>query len=452
MAEVKRQRSLDESFIGLIFGIFSGLVSGLFVRIIFDGNGRKSIILSVGLFGIVFGLLFNLKRFEVNFQYPMFFMTSFLMVYLRLFYVFPQFIKYRYFRSNQNSFLGFYESPVYFDEMIIFPLPYLKEWLLGLIRIDREKGLDEIFFIIEERPYQKKGALNALIYIIDGDLQKIDSIKGLSSADKILSDFPEQYSDSSLSIYSIRQYIGEISDLAQDYVFRKTHTGKEQALSDLNKRMSTFKTTMHLAVRPIDQIFGQLSIGWLKIIENEQEKLNQQFFFNTLPNPYVAGNPLQQRDESLFVGRSDILLAIEQFILNTDQRPSLLLYGRRRTGKSSTLLNLPRARFEPVYIDCQDAKWHESDQAFCYNLAHDIFKMLYQSDTVKGLNQPQIEQYEKNAFTQLDQFLNQAQKIAEQRGKRILLAFDEYEELENSIINGDISEKVLGSVDVLRAV
>lgn len=236
------------------------------------------------------------------------------------------------------------------------------------------------------------------------------------------------------------------ANLIQDYQTRQTRVGQLKVLAELHKSMAAFQAMMKSTSAPVGTTFEPLAVQWLKMIEDEQEKLHQQSTHNELPNPYIAGNPLEVRDQQLFVGRSDILLAIEQFILNAEQRPSLLLYGRRRTGKSSTLLNLPRSRFEPVYIDCQDAKWHESDQAFCYNLAHDLFNVLYQSDSVRGLRQPQIEQFDKNAFTQLDQFLTQAQKIADQRGKRILLAFDEYEELENSIINGDISEKVLGKL------
>ncbi|WP_139282224.1 AAA family ATPase [Thiothrix caldifontis] len=262
----------------------------------------------------------------------------------------------------------------------------------------------------------------------------------------MLVDFPADDKALPSSLQDARKYINVVSALAADYQIRQTRTGQLKVLAELHDRLTDFQKLMKLTVAPVGSTFEPLTIKWLHMVSNEQEKLRQQSTHNELPNPYIAGNPLEVRDQQLFVGRSDILLAIEQFILNTDQRPSLLLYGRRRTGKSSTLLNLPRSRFEPVYIDCQDAKWHESDQAFCYNLAHDLFNVLYQSDSVRGLRQPQIEQFDKNAFTQLDQFLTQAQKIAEQRDKRILLAFDEYEELENSIINGDISEKVLGKL------
>ncbi|MGH9836314.1 MAG: ATP-binding protein, partial [Blastocatellia bacterium] len=172
---------------------------------------------------------------------------------------------------------------------------------------------------------------------------------------------------------------------------------------------------------------------------------------NYLPiqNPYVAGAPLQARDFSLLKGRRDIIRAIETYILNTEQRPALLLYGRRRTGKSSALLNLPHllsSQFEPVYIDCQDAKWHESDQAFCYNMARDIFDRLYQSEADIRSDQPQLKQFQKNAFTRLDQYLDQFEQLAAQRGKRILLAFDEYEGLEESIAGGDITKNVLGKL------
>ncbi len=185
------------------------------------------------------------------------------------------------------------------------------------------------------------------------------------------------------------------------------------------------------------------------MVKHAEAEAHERLKFALVPNPYVAGVPLQTRDFGLLKGRRDIIQAIEKYILNAEQRPSLLLYGRRRTGKSSTLLNLPRllsSHFEPVYVDCQDAKWHESDQAFCYNLASTIFDRMFQSDDVKGISQPQEEQFEKNAFTRLDQYLDQFEQLAAQRGKRILLSFDEYEGLEESIANADISKNVLGKL------
>ncbi len=277
---------------------------------------------------------------------------------------------------------------------------------------------------------------------MEATIHKINKGQSINDIYIIINRLPITFLESenlSYNLQSLKRQLKEVALLIEDYQSRQTHIGKKKIIQELINLIEE----SHL--KAIISSSNKTS-RWLKIFQDEQKKIQEGFLVNELENPYMAGNPLQIRDNHLFVGRHDILLAIETYILNAEQRPSLLLYGRRRTGKSSTLLNLPHSRFEPVYIDCQDAKWHESDQAFCYNLANDIFNRLFQSDSVKNLPQPKIEQYEKNAFTQLDQFLNHAQKLTEERSKRILLAFDEYEELENAIINGDISEKVLGKL------
>lgn len=366
---------------------------------------------------------------------------------MRVFYLPIHLWKYWSSRKNGKYFSYFSTSPIRFDSTISIPLPYLKKWLISIYREDKEKGVDEILFIIGRRRFYKNVAFDSLLEIVSDNLKDVGSISDLAYCAQSFQVFPAYDVDLSYGFQNIRWHINQVSLLAKDYEISRSYAGKIKILDELLKEAKAIGFNMGAFFEDGAGVFKELSAHWVRVIEDELFELQKKLVIESIPNPYIAGNPLQHLyDRNLFLGRDDILLAIEQYILNADQRPSLLLYGRRRTGKSSTLLNLPRSRFEPVYIDCQDAKWHESDQAFCYNLAHDLFNVLYQSDSVRGLRQPQIEQFDKNAFTQLDQFLTQAQKIAEQRSKRILLAFDEYEELENSIINGDISEKVLGKL------
>lgn len=425
---------------GLVVGLAIGFCFGLFGGMVGNISKWFTVALVIGLMGWV------LKGSVTAFYYFLAFTPTYFIVYFRPFYVFPHMLQ--YWRANhvRNPFSVFRHSPVYWDQMIRMPLPFLQDWLVALVGRERDKGLAEIFFIVGERPFQRKAAFRALVLVTGGDLRRVQSVMSLVELNEALAVFPIDNKALPIGLQDVHKRLNGVADLAADYQNRQTRVGQLNVLAELHKKMGEFQTVMKLTAAPVGTTFEPLAAQWLKMIEAEQEKLRQQASFNELPNPYVAGSPLQERDNTLFVGRRDILLAIEQYILNTGQSPSLLLYGRRRTGKSSTLLNLPRSRFEPVYIDCQDAKWHESDQAFCYNLASDLFKVLFQGDSVKGLRQPQIEQFEKNAFTQLDQFLTTAQKLAQERSKRILLAFDEYEELETSILNGDISEKVLGKL------
>ena len=443
-------------FLGLVYGLVYGLVLGLVLGLVGGLVGGLVLGLVYGLFfglvgglfvGLFLGLFVGLDKGLIEVAYFLLaFLPIYFIAYFRPFYVFPHILQYWRANHARNPFMLFKHSPIYWDQMIRMPLPFLQDWLVALVKCEREQGLAEIFFIVRERPFQRKAAFRALMTVTGGDLQHIQSVTRLVELNDALAVFPRDDKALPAGLQDARKQLNSVADLAEDYQNRQTRVGQLNVLGELHKKMGEFQTVMKLTAAPVGTTFEPLAAQWLRMIAEEQEKLRQQATFNELPNPYVAGSPLQERDNTMFVGRRDILLAIEQYILNTDQHPSLLLYGRRRTGKSSTLLNLPHSRFEPVYIDCQDAKWHESDQAFCYNLASDLFKVLFQGDSVKGLRQPQIEQYEKNAFTQLDQFLTTAQKLVEERGKRILLAFDEYEELENSIINGDISEKVLGKL------
>src|SRR5262245_26277069 len=72
-------------------------------------------------------------------------------------------------------------------------------------------------------------------------------------------------------------------------------------------------------------------------------------------NPYIAGTPL--RRVKGFFGRADALEWVARELSNPDTN-ALVLYGQRRIGKTSLLMQLqrtlPSERFLPVYFDLQD--------------------------------------------------------------------------------------------------
>ena len=441
---------------GLVGGLGAGLVGGLgFVQggfglaglglgLAVGLNGRLDSGLAVGLgLGLFFGLKEGLAE---ALNYALAALPTFFLIYFRPFYLLPYALQYWRAASARDPFKVFRASPVYWDEVIATPLPRLKDWLVSLVKRDRTRGMEEILFVAEKRPYQRKAALKALLAVAEQDLQLIHDVKGLVNAANILKAFPAERKESLKGLSEAQRRGNTISALAQDYQSRLTPDGQLKVLEELRGELETFRSAMALTAAPVGTTFQPLAARWLSFIKDAEAEARDRMQFSVLPNPYISGNPLQPRDEQLFVGRRDILRELENYILNTNQRPSLFLYGRRRTGKSSTLLNLPRSQFEPVYIDCQDAKWHESDQAFCYNLTHEIYAALQQSEDVKGISPPQLEQFAQNAFTRLDQYLDQFEKLSEQRGKRILLSFDEYEGLQESITNADISKNVLGKL------
>ena len=88
-------------------------------------------------------------------------------------------------------------------------------------------------------------------------------------------------------------------------------------------------------------------------------------------SPYIFGIPLAEHQE-IFVGRSDIIKDIEKLLLDR-LCPPLLLYGQRRTGKTSLLNNLGRllpSTIIPLFVDLQGPTSLARDYAgFLYNIA-----------------------------------------------------------------------------------
>jgi tetratricopeptide (TPR) repeat protein len=92
-----------------------------------------------------------------------------------------------------------------------------------------------------------------------------------------------------------------------------------------------------------------------------------------LSNPYIAGNPV--RGETYFVGRTDILREVLALLRNP-QANAIVLYGQRRIGKTSILLELEQqleetGEYLPVYFDLHD-KSDLSLSEILYRLAEQV--------------------------------------------------------------------------------
>lgn len=150
--------------------------------------------------------------------------------------------------------------------------------------------------------------------------------------------------------------------------------------------------------------------------------------FQEIPNPFIYGNPIQPEEADVFVGRLDIVERIKKLV-TTDPKPTLFLYGRRRSGKTSTLLNLHRFLGKDVvcvFLDMQDARFRESSEAFCQNVSEAIVTKIPQlSKTWEQLN------FTNNPFSAFAKFLDTLETIIVKQNLTILLTLDEYECIES---------------------
>ncbi len=94
-------------------------------------------------------------------------------------------------------------------------------------------------------------------------------------------------------------------------------------------------------------------------------------------NPYIAGNPVG--DSPAFIGRADVLREVSR-VLRRLQQNAIVLYGQRRIGKTSVLLQLQaqlraEGSYRPIYFDLQDKSANSLEQVvleLARSIAHEL--------------------------------------------------------------------------------
>jgi hypothetical protein len=200
------------------------------------------------------------------------------------------------------------------------------------------------------------------------------------------------------------------------------------------------------------RIIGQ----WRDLITEPGGELGRMELVKPVENPYIYGNPVYG---DLFVGREDILNRLEELWVGAGQKPSVVLYGHRRMGKSSILDNLG-ARFgaQTVIVDfnMQREGMVANTGELLYNLALAMYDAvlptpnpsqegnLHPPAPLKGgiLAEPEEEQFTThNPYTAFNRFLKQLDRV---RGEnRFIVTVDEFELIEKLIGEGKLEQGLL---------
>ena len=140
-------------------------------------------------------------------------------------------------------------------------------------------------------------------------------------------------------------------------------------------------------------------------------------------NPYIAGDPI--RSEQSFFGREDIFKEVNN-VLNNLHTNAIVLYGQRRIGKTSILLQLVSkllkdGRFTPVYFDLHD-KASKPLSELLYDLAMSICQVI-------GKAVPDASLFDESGDYFRTEFLPSAANSTASGG--LVLLFDEFDVLDS---------------------
>jgi len=334
-------------------------------------------------------------------------------------------------------------SPPFWHEVLVLPLPGVARHVTNLARHDRPRGRDAVAYLAAYHyPWARRVAAQVARQMLLDDMAQAQTLDALADLYErirpwLLPPVRERWRDlvSQLETITGKVRAGVLSDTPANRVQRW-----EEAL----EAVQAWQQALQLSGDALAPKVLPVLANWANLLQAALEQTRQQVF---LFNPYTAGTPLQTAS-AVFKGRQDIMRRLEaEFVAFQRQRPALLLFGGRRMGKTSLLLQLPKRlgpEVVPLVLDVQGLATVGSAAAFWQQVVDAARRAARQH---RGLDLPSVDAHalQQDPF---DAFLRWLAAV-EQAAPRsyFLLALDEYEKIEEAIQAGRLDLRVL---DVLR--
>jgi uncharacterized protein len=361
-------------------------------------------------------------------------------------------------RDPTHVFYYLKRSALHFDESVFLPLPYVRSLLLLAANQNMDAVLEEIEFVFQQRPQQSAAARVALLELVLFDLSMRGSLRDISRAHQRLAALlPTEIRQSDHLMAKVFRHLQDASRDAVSYYSRLNWQARYDALESMKhnlKKIYPLDTFREAALnRQLDDVVRK----WNTVAAREQEYMERTSQGpGQIENPYTPGLALELRDP-LFVGRQDLANQLGEALRRT-RRPTFFLTGERRMGKSSILKQLPDllgSRYLPIFFDLQSIGIASSIAALLAAIAEGIYELLTtRGMLIKQLTYEQLreDQRENDAvvYHTFARWLKEVERVLEREDHVLLLAFDEFEKLEEAGKKGHIDLALL--LDWLRSV
>ncbi|MDB9511554.1 ATP-binding protein [Kamptonema animale CS-326] len=176
--------------------------------------------------------------------------------------------------------------------------------------------------------------------------------------------------------------------------------------------------------------------NWKAALWKVTSKLEKNSITEPVPNPYIIGDPVEG---NLFVGRDDVLRLLKELWVLGYHFQSVVIYCHRRMGKTSILLNISEhlgAGVKVAYINLLllvDIPLGVGEVLIA------ISDAIYKEVNVTPPNDEDLLNLPYRTFERYLQDVNS--QIGE---KGLIIALDEFEQIETLIINGKIPPNFMG--------
>jgi hypothetical protein len=341
-----------------------------------------------------------------------------------------------------------HRTPVYWDDLIFYPLPSLDRLLLLALRIDRQAGLQAAEFLAHS--FRQDWAANQarLTYTIE-TLTNCNSPTMIANApdeldwlaDEVMVTMGQGTSEIIPRLVAIAGGVRAALNADNPYSRRLGYREALDGLDILQRRLPSLGGQVSQRWQPVvDQ--------WQQVLLNELETVTADTDTAAVENPYQPGTPLQLSRQELFKGRRELRDAVVNALLER-HRPTLVLHGPRRMGKTSFLLQLPAllpGNTVPVFLDLQRPTATQSTAAFLYSIARAISRDARPYRLIVSL--PQRAAFESSPFETFADWLEDVALPALQ-DFNLLLTFDEFEKLGEAVESDRLEVQVFDELRYL---
>jgi uncharacterized protein len=440
--------------VGIAFGIAVGIAGGIAFGIALGIALGIAVGIAEGIaFGIALGIAFGIAEgiaFEIGFFRLPFYLVSG-----------PSMFKVSVISRKQPSraLESLKRSSLHWDELVYLPLPNLKQTLLLAYEATPVETLEEMTFIVTERPLQIQAVRVALIEIALHDLAKRHSLDQIALAAAKLAELLPPTSKLVLR-QRWSEAFARLSEASRDAARAISPIGlqgRRKALEDLQANLR--KVYPHVAFRSqrLNLRLEGIVENWSKLARLEQERLlHAAQDVGQLDNPYKPGQFLPLKD-ALFVGRRELAQELESALSLKGRLPTFLLNGERRMGKTSILQQLPYLLGSPyisVFYNLQQPGLYASTATFLGALAQGIQQVMNARamDVGRAADDLFRGEYrytnEARVYHTFERWLENVERLLEREDRTLLLAFDEFEMLAEIEQSGPI--KILPLLNWMR--
>jgi hypothetical protein len=427
--------------VGLAFGIFFGIAVGTAFGIALGVTFGIAFGTAVG---IASGIAFGIALLRAYYQ-P-----------LHLWFVWPA-VQARWYRIH----------PVAWDDLCSLPFAGLHRLLVAYTDISPEAGNAEIERLISSYPSQRREALRARTTLLARDA---GAQQDLARLDRIVASLPEGDKGFLRRTFDVRELVGEIAaeqrrlDALDRAVLRQPYAAL------IVSKIDSFRGRVAGFEEPLAREFRAAADKWLAIAQHQLAEVQSITGKEPTPQVFRAGDPVDRVQEA-FVPRMSVLDQLERQIMLATGCPGLLLYGRRRMGKSTLLRNLdgflPRS-VQIAAISMQNPAAFTSISSLCRLIVEEIEKAgsgirvgafadsarfgdgATWSD-VRSSRWTQISTYAASSaqgedLTGLFRILGLANVALEREDRRLVLAFDEFEQFDLKMGDRTFNQDLLSTI------